>query len=155
MLFHFTFSFFPSHLPFLISPHLPPIPSVVCHCCSDFCFENPHNSSLRTHTTFEEKKKHTQTHTHATVYTHRQEDNIRNCSAESQRETGLMCVCVCVYIWLCVRMAELSITAICITYQPQGVTEKKALRKHRHSKQNGNEMKRNHKSYIPMGTHGR
>lgn len=52
-------------------------------------------------------------------HTHTQ-DILHNCSAESK--SGLMCV----YIWLCV-CATLSITAICITYQPQGGKEKRLL----------------------------
>lgn len=137
---------------FLFSyPSSPSIsPSDVCCQCRAFCFENPH----REHTLRFRRIKHTR----ATAYAHTQtrKDTIHNCWAESERgESGLMCVCIsgCVYVCVYVPGDIIHHSYLHHLSATRRQRKKKAPGKHRHSKQNGEEMKRNHKSYFPLGKH--
>lgn len=86
--------------------------------------------------------------------------NVYSCSAESE-ESGLACVQnIWVYIYFCLCVS----VRVCMqggiihhSYQhhlsPTRRQRKKAPGKQRHSKQNGEEMKRNNESSISLSTH--
>lgn len=125
-------SFFLSVLS-LPPPSIPP--SDVCHHCWAFCFENPHWER----TLCFRRIKQTQIHRRPHTQTHK--DTIHNCSAESERGERFN-VCVCVSLAVCVP-GDIIHHSYLHHLSPTRRQRKKAPGKHRHSKQNGEEMKRN------------